>query len=733
MQGSLRFRLRRHLLLRTFTLLVTVAALGASACPALAGDLPNGPTPPRLGFVDGDVSFWRPGAEDWTAAQVNTALAAGDSLYAGDGGNFELQSGSRAFVRGGANTELGLESLQPGYTQLKMTGGHAALDLQQLARGQTLEIDTPTAAFTVDRPGYYRIDVDENSSAFIARRGGAATVVPENGETVDLGENQQVVFGSTNPGGVTAAPALDAWDRWNSDRTGQLGAAPRSAQYVPREVAGVDDLDRYGDWRDDPSHGRVWVPRDTAPDWAPYSTGRWVYDPQYEWTWVDDAPWGWAPYHYGRWVNTAGYWGWAPGPIVAAPVYAPALVAFFGVPGIGVAVNVGLPFVSWCALGFGEPVIPWWGGSRFAGRPYWGGWGGPRYVNNVVVNNTTIINARSIDHFQNMNVRNAMVGIDRGQFGRGRGQHVRLDSQQHFQPMRGQLGVTPVAASLVPNERRGRRPPEGLRARQVVATRPPEDSGGRLRAKGLATTASDAPPQPRIVKGGRGVEGAPRRQSETTPIAAPPPPRGEHQPLGRGPGEREQAPPTPPPHGEQARAGRSPTRPGSAPPSSSFQEVPPPHGGRPRHGTSPDRPESAAPPAPPGQQHGGSHRMEAYAKPPQAAQRQARPSSHQRAPQPSARASSPDVTAHGASHQSPRDNRSPAAAERQSPGTSPAAREHAKGGPPPRNAAPPHGRPAVEHSATIEHGNPAAREPSAPKRQDKQHPQHEQVSGASAP
>ena len=66
-------------------------------------------SPPRLGFVDGDVSFWRPGAEDWASAQVNTALAAGDSLYAGDGGNFELQSGPRALVRGGANTELRLE------------------------------------------------------------------------------------------------------------------------------------------------------------------------------------------------------------------------------------------------------------------------------------------------------------------------------------------------------------------------------------------------------------------------------------------------------------------------------------------------------------------------------------------------------------------------------------------------------------------------------------------------
>ena len=47
--------------------------------------------------------------------------------------------------------------------------------------------------------------------------------------------------------------------------------------------------------------------------------------PIYGWTWVDTAPWGWAPYHHGRWVHVNGYWGWAPGPAVVRPVYAPGL------------------------------------------------------------------------------------------------------------------------------------------------------------------------------------------------------------------------------------------------------------------------------------------------------------------------------------------------------------------------------------------------------------------------
>src|SRR5205809_3468305 len=37
-------------------------------------------TPSRLSYLDGDVSFWRPGAQDWAPARLNTALAPGDAL-----------------------------------------------------------------------------------------------------------------------------------------------------------------------------------------------------------------------------------------------------------------------------------------------------------------------------------------------------------------------------------------------------------------------------------------------------------------------------------------------------------------------------------------------------------------------------------------------------------------------------------------------------------------------------
>src|SRR5207249_1003652 len=152
-----------------------------------------------------------------------------------------------------------------------------------------------------------------------------------------------------------------------------------------------------------------------------------------------------------------------------------------------VSVSVGAPFVSWVALGWGEPVLPWWGPSGFHGRPYWGGWGGPRVVNNTVINNTTVVNVTNINRFANVDVHNAVIGVPRDNFGR-HAQHVRIAPEQahQLQPLRGNIGVRPVKESLVPRPGRATvRPPEQVQSRRVVATRPPQDPSSRLRSVGI--------------------------------------------------------------------------------------------------------------------------------------------------------------------------------------------------------------------------------------------------------
>jgi hypothetical protein len=521
------------------TLMVSGAALVLAQDPPSAPGQPTEATPARVSYINGEVSFWRPGAEDWAEARVNTPLAPGDLLYTGPGGNVEVQFGPRAFVRAGNGTQIGLDNQEPDYVQFRVIAGHAALDLRELPAGNTVEIATPNAAFTVERTGYYHVDLTEESATFRTHRGGSATVTPPGGTAMPVATNQQVVLTGTDAPRVEAAPPLSAWDNWNYQRTAYL-IHPSNTQNVSASVYGSEALAQHGSWRPVETYGQVWVPTTVAPGWVPYSTGRWIWDPRFGWTWLDDAPWGWAPYHYGRWVFVGNYWAWAPGPVVVRPVYSPALVVFLGGP-VAVAVRP----LHWAPLGWGEPIIPWWGRPGFVGVATWHGWGGPRVVNNVVVNRTTVVNVTNINVYRNVHVHNAVVGVPADRFGHGTVRPTRVDDARvrELTPVRGALEVKPVAASVVPAGGAAVKPPAAIQERKVVATRAPRDFSPALQAQGLAPSRDvKSPAAPQIVP-------TPRREKEaptaaTTPGDRPGPgERGRGQgPNGRRPEEKARGP-----------------------------------------------------------------------------------------------------------------------------------------------------------------------------------------------
>src|SRR5882724_1605776 len=132
----------------------TSSSARAAAAPAAGPDTsaPIRRTPPRLSYVDGEVSFWRPGAADWAPAQINTALVPGDETYTGNRGNLEIQIGARAFVRAWGDTQLGLVNQEPDFLQPKISAGHVSLDLRGVEPGRTVEIDTPMARSRSTRP-----------------------------------------------------------------------------------------------------------------------------------------------------------------------------------------------------------------------------------------------------------------------------------------------------------------------------------------------------------------------------------------------------------------------------------------------------------------------------------------------------------------------------------------------------------------------------------------------------
>lgn len=548
----------------------------------------EGVTPPRLSYLDGEVSFWRPGVEDWTQARTNLPLAPGDVLYTADDAQMELQVGSREFVRADARTQLGLVNHEAGFLQLQVNSGRVSLDLRQLPAGKTLELNTPHAAFRIAQSGYYRVDVNHETH-FILRRGGRATVIPEGGRAMRaLSSEEVVVRGDGMPRVETyAAPEPDRWDRWNYARTDELIEAV-SARHLPPGIYGAYELDRYGSWRVVPRYGSVWVP-DVAHGWSPYSTGRWIWDPYYQWTWIDDAPWGWAPFHYGRWVFIDGFWAWTPGPVaVRTVVYAPALVAFFWSSAhVSVRIGFGTPGVAWVALAWGEPLLPWWGHRGFRGRPWWGGWHGPRVVNNVVIRQTTVVNVTNIV-YQNSQVRQAVVAVPSPHFGRPRPDVRILEAApvREFERVRGALPVKPAPTSLTAGEATQARPPRAVLERPVVSTRPTPEAKlpwrpmlpkGRDEAVPSVQEATPSPRSTSVVPGGSAPKQATPedrpRVIEATPagprLVSPPKPSETALPRpefgAQGDAERSR-PPSPPRYEPMRPAVSAPQREAVRPP-----------------------------------------------------------------------------------------------------------------------------------------------------------------------
>jgi len=376
--------------MRTTVIFGTAFALGIAL--AAAQDQPPGPAQDvpgraaRLGMVRGTVSFQPASLEDWVPATPNRPLTTGDRLWADAGARAEVHLGSAVF-RLNERTNFSFINLNDQIAQVQLSTGTVSVRVRRLAEDESIEVDTPQAALSILRPGEYRVDVnDQGDASIVTVRGGEIEATA--GQAIAIHPREQVRIMNGNAEGVPAtfdrreAPIPDSFDNFCMDRDRREDMS-ESARYVSRDIPGYADLDAAGGWRTYPEYGGVWFPAGMPPGWAPYRFGHWAWIAPWGWTWVDDAPWGYAPFHYGRWVFVGGAWGWVPGPrpvgvVVARPVYAPALVAWVGGAGFGLAVGVG-GAVGWFALGPREVFVP---AYRYS----------PAYIERVNVTNTVIVN-----------------------------------------------------------------------------------------------------------------------------------------------------------------------------------------------------------------------------------------------------------------------------------------------------------------------------------------------------
>ena len=520
------------------------AALAWTICTA-ANAFADANDPPsrvaRLAFAQGSISFQPAGTQDWVAAPLNRPLTTGDKLWADRDGRVELQLDD-SVIRLSSNTALSFLNLDDNVTQVQLTGGTLIVNVRNLGDSENYEIDTPNLAFSVLRPGVYRVQVDDSGNTTIGVRSGQGEVTGAGfAYPVHAGEND--LFTGTDPLTETAQAdnGPDAFESWSADRDShwQQRAADR---YVSPDVVGYQDLDDYGSWQQTPDYGYVWFPRAVPVGWAPYHVGHWAYIPPWGYTWIDDQPWGFAPFHYGRWCYVHSAWGWIPAPphpqvaVYVRPVYAPALVAWVGA---GAA-------IAWFALGPREVYVPSYPASR-------------GYFDHVNVSNTTV-NTTVINNVYNTTiVNNNTTGASRFRYvNRGVPGAVAATSARAFttaqpiarNPVRidphalASAQVRPLAPAEVPTRQAligaGRpssaKPPATVENRTVVARttpppRPPafaaretaiKNNGGKPLSLAQVRQLEPAQPANRVV----------RIAPAATPIARPgSPPATMHPPV----------------------------------------------------------------------------------------------------------------------------------------------------------------------------------------------------------
>jgi len=471
---------------RLVVMIVGILLLGSTAFLTAQGDPPG--RIGRLNYIQGPVSYQPTGVSDWVDAYVNRPLTTNDNIWVGNGGRAELHVGSTA-LRLGSNTDFQFLNLDDRIVQIRLTEGTLTVRMRNLPQDQIFEIDTPNLAFTVLRPGEYRIDANPDSeTTVITIRDGEGEVTGE-GQQIPVYARQQIAVRGSDQitYNLAAAPGPTEWDQWCSSRD-QREDQSVSARYVSREMDGYDDRDQYGRCQNDPTYGDVWMPTSVSAGWAPYHDGHWAWVAPWGWTWVDDAPWGFAPYHYGRWASFGGRWGWVPGPRGVNPVYAPALVAWIGGgrgSGFNLSFSVGnAPAVGWFPLGPREPYFP----------PYQASQGYFTRVNttNTVINTTTVNNyynsSRNANNavpnvqYANRNVQNAVIAVPQQTFASGR----RVNQDARPVPAAQLASMQSFAAPAIAPQResvlgpaagtasRAQRPPANLMNRAVVArTAPP--------------------------------------------------------------------------------------------------------------------------------------------------------------------------------------------------------------------------------------------------------------------
>lgn len=307
-----------------------VFALGSVSSPAQSNSQAR---IVRLSFVEGTVTMYRPGVDEWAHAFVNTPIQQGFKV-ATDANSFaevEFENGSTA--RLGQSSELDFTnlSLSPSggkINRLTLARGYATFTVKP-ERSDVYQIRAAGSSYDAKARTMFRLDLDENSERLEVFKGNVEVQSQYGSGTVAKSQVLELMPGNANPFQVTNGITEDAWDRWVMKRQQtETVAISKAGAGSPAgsSLYGWNDLSYFGAWNNLPGYGSCWSPTMGA-GWSPYSIGRWSWYPGFGYTWISGLPWGWLPFHYGSWIYPAGYgWCWLPGNL---SYWSPALVTWY--------------------------------------------------------------------------------------------------------------------------------------------------------------------------------------------------------------------------------------------------------------------------------------------------------------------------------------------------------------------------------------------------------------------
>ena len=283
-------------------------AIALVASGLASGEPPESDRIARLSYVQGDVTFH--GAQTVSpSALPDRPLDPGDRLSTAGDGRVEVALGN-ATLRLDQDTAVTFEDLAASQVRLELTTGTASLHLHDLYDSESFEIATLNTTIALREPGEYRVDITPSGATELSVRAGHAEVATAGGP-VRVADGQRVrLEGRADFANLVTPRAADDFDTWVLDREVQLAesAPPRSES---ADIHPDGTLDQYGEWRDDPAYGQVWMPSYAYGGYDPFAYGYWQRS-GFGYSWYDPMPWSSYTFHNGYWtyLDDVNRWAW---------------------------------------------------------------------------------------------------------------------------------------------------------------------------------------------------------------------------------------------------------------------------------------------------------------------------------------------------------------------------------------------------------------------------------------